>query len=109
MNVVRLVVEYGEFIDLPNDLAEIGSAVGRFSDWLIAKWGQKIVPKVIVVERGFGHVAKGDAMNVGQTDVAHRTDDADIVLDVERYLKVVAPIAACVSVVGQYGVVKEDA
>src|SRR5450755_4445835 len=82
MNVVCLVVEYGEFIDLPYDLAEVGIAAGRFACRLIAEGSQKIVPKIIVVERGFGHVAEIDAMNVCQKDIADRTDDADIILNV---------------------------
>ena len=48
-------------------------------------------------------------MNVGQEDVAGRPDDAHIVLNVQRDLKIIAPVLASVAVVGQHRITEEDA
>ncbi len=40
VDVVRLVVEHGEFVDLADDLAQIGLAVGGLADWLARRTGR---------------------------------------------------------------------
>jgi hypothetical protein len=70
MDVVRLVVEHGEFVDLSHDLAQVGLAVGGLADRLGAEGGQEVVAQVVVVQRRLGHVAEIDAVDVGQERVA---------------------------------------
>jgi hypothetical protein len=60
-------------------------------------------------KRRLWHFAEIDAVNVGKEDVARRADDAYVVLDVQRDLEVVSPVASRLAVVGQYGIVEEDA
>lgn len=48
VDVVRLVIEHGEFINLAHDLAEIGVAVRGFADGLRAEQGQEVVAQVII-------------------------------------------------------------
>ncbi len=47
-------------------------------------------------------------MNVRQKHIAGVTHDPHVVLDVQRDLKVIAPVAAVVPIVGKNGVVEED-
>ena len=48
-------------------------------------------------------------MDVGEEQIAGRAHDAHVVLNVQGDLKVVAPVAARVAVVGQHRIVEEDA
>ena len=57
---------------------------------------------------GMRLVARIDAVDVGEEDVARLADDAHLVLHVQSQLEVVAPVAAVEAVVGQDGVLKED-
>jgi hypothetical protein len=82
--------------------------VGGTADRLGAKWVEEVVPQVIVFERRVGHVAEEHAMDVRQKDVARFTYRSDVVLNVQRDLEVVAPIAAIVTVGRQHRIVKED-
>ena len=109
VDMVGLVVENGEFVDLAHDLAEVGLAVGGLADGLGAERREEIVAQVVVFERGLAHVAEIDAVDVGQEDVAGRADDAHVVLDVQRELEIVAPVAPVMAVVRQDGIVEEDA
>ena len=108
VDVVRLVVEDGELVDLAHDLAEVGLAVGGLADRLRAERIEEVVAQVVVFERRIGHVAEEHAMNVRQEDVARLAHGAHVVLDVQRDLEVVAPVAAVVAVGGQHRIVEED-
>ena len=94
VDVVGLVIEDGEFLNLAHDLAQVGIAVGGLADRLCPERRQEIVAQVVILKRRFRHVAQIDAVNVGQKDVAGRPHDAHVVLDVQRDLKIVAPVAA---------------
>ncbi len=108
VDVMRLVVEHGQLVDLAHDLAQIDAAVGGLADGLGPERGQKIVPQVVIVERGFRHLAQIDAVDVGQEQVAGRAHDAHIVLDMQRELEIVPPVVPRVAIVGQYRIVEED-
>jgi hypothetical protein len=66
MDVVRFVIEDGEFVYLAHDLAEIGVAVIGFAGGLGPERGKEIIAQIVVVERRFGYVAQIDAVNVGE-------------------------------------------
>ncbi len=109
VDMVGLVIEHGEFIDLAHYLAEIGIAVVCFAHGLITERRQEIVAQIVIVERRLRHIAEIDAVNIGKEDVAVRPDDPDIVLDVQRHLEIVAPVAAGMAVVRQYRIIEENA
>jgi hypothetical protein len=109
MDVVRLVVEHGEFVDLSHDFAQVGLAVRGLADRLCAERGQEVIAQIVVVERRLGHLAEIDAVNVGEEDIARRADDAHVVLNVQRDLEIVAPVVACMAVIRQHRIVEEDA
>jgi hypothetical protein len=108
VDVVRLVVEDRELVHLAHDLTEIRLAVVDPADRLWAKRIEEIVPQVIVFERRVGHVTEEHAMDVRQENVARLTNRSYVVLDVQRDLKVVAPVAAVVPVGWQYRIVEKD-
>ena len=101
VDVMGFVVEDRKFVHLADDLAEICLAVGSLADRLGPERREEVVAQVIVFERRVGHVTEKDAMDVRQEDVARLSNDSDVVLDVERDLKIVAPIASVVTVGGQ--------
>ena len=70
--MVRLVVEHGEFLDLADDFAEVGIAVGGLAGGFRAEGRQEIVAQVVVLQRGLGDVAEIDAVDVGQEEIAGR-------------------------------------
>ena len=109
VDVVRLVVEHGQFVDFPDDLAQIDGAVVGLADRPVAERSQEVVAQIVVIEGRLGHVAEIDTVNVGQEDVAGRADDPHFVLNVQRHLKVIAPILPGMAVVREHGVVEEDA
>ncbi len=69
---------------------------------------EEVVAQIVVFERRLAHVAEEDAVDVGEEEVAGVAHDAHVVLDVQRELEIVAPVAAVVAVVGQDRVVEED-
>ncbi|MES3015974.1 MAG: hypothetical protein V4750_19885, partial [Pseudomonadota bacterium] len=109
VDVVGLVVEDGEFVDLADQLAQVGLAVGRLAAGPLAEGLQKVVAQVLVFERGLAHVTEVDAVNVGEEEVADVAHHTHVVLQMQRELEVVAPVAAGVAVVGQHRVGEEDA
>lgn len=112
VDVVRFVVEDGQFLHFAHDLAQVGVAVRCLADGLGAEGREEVVAQVVVVQRGLTHLAEVDAVDVGEKQVARGPHDAHIVLDVQRELEVVAPVAAhaiTIAVVGQHRVVEEDA
>ena len=88
--------------------AEIGPAVGGLADGLGAERCKEIVAQVIVLERRLAHVAEVDAVDVGQKQIAGVAHDANVVLNVQRELEIVPPVAALVAVVRQDRVIEED-
>ena len=109
VDVVRFVIEHGEFIDLSHDLAQVGVAVRGLADGLGPEGGQEVVAQVVIFQRRFRHLAEVDAVNIGQEEVAGRANDAHVVLNVQRHLKVVAPVVPGMAVVRQHRIVEEDA
>ena len=109
VDVVRLVVEDGQFVDLADDFAEVDVAVGGLADGFWPERRKEIVAQVVVFERRLVQFAEKDTVDVGQEDIAGRPDNAHVVLNVQRDLEVVAPVLAVVAVVGQHRVVEEDA
>ena len=109
VDVVRLVVEDGEFLDLADDFAEVGLAVGGFSGRFFAEGvGEKVVAQVIVLQRRIADLAEEDAMDVGEKDITCLTNETDVVLDVEGELEIVAPVATRIAVGREDGVVEEN-
>ena len=94
MNMVRFVVEDGQFLDFADDLAEVGLAVGGLADGLRAEGLEEVVAQVVVFQGRFGHVAKIDAMDVREKQISGVAEGADVVLNMQRDLKVVAPVCA---------------
>ena len=109
VNVVRLVVEHGQFVNFTNDFTKVNIAVGRPANRLGAKRRQEEVTQVVVLERRLRHVAQVDAMNIGKEQVAGGADYAYIVLNMQCELEVVTPVAPLVTVVRQHRIVEEDA
>lgn len=109
VDMVRLIIEDGEFVDLAHDLAKIDMAVGGLSRRAVAERRQEIVRQVLIVERRFGDFAKIDPVDVGEEDVSRRADDAHVILNVERNLEIVAPILAGITVIRQHRVAEENA
>lgn len=107
--VMGLVVKDGEFVDLAHDLAQVGLAVGGLSHRLGTEWSQKVVAQVVVFEGRFCDLARVDAVDVGQEQVAGRAHDAHVVLDVQGDLEVVPPVAPGVPIVRQHGIAEENA
>ena len=107
VDVVRFIVEDGQFAHFPNDLAKIGVAIGGLADWLGTKWRKEVIGEIVVFQRWLDYVAEEDAMDVGEEDVSGLSADADIVLDVKRELEIIAPVLAVVSIVGQDWIVEE--
>ena len=108
VDVVGFVVEHGEFVDFADDFAKIGFAVGGFADGLRPERGQEIIAQILVLKRRVNHVAEINAVNVREKKVAGVAQHADFVLDVERNLEIVAPVAAFVAVVRQNGIVEKN-
>ena len=108
MNMMRLVVEDGQFLDFADDLAEIRLAVGGLAGGLRAEWREKVITQVVVFQRRIGHVAKEDPVDVGQEQIAGVADDTHIVLDMQRELEIVPPVAALVSIAWQDRVIEEN-
>ena len=52
--------------------------------------------------------AEVNPVDIREEHIAGGADGADLVLDVEGYLEVVAPVAALVAVVRQHGVIEEN-
>ena len=109
VDVVRLVVEDGQFVDLADQFAEVGLAVRRLAAGPRAEGLQEVVAQVVVFQCRLAHLAEVDAVDVGEEQVAHVTDHTHVVLQVQRELEVVAPVAAGMAVVGQHRVLEEDA
>ena len=109
VDVVRLVVEDGQFIDVADDLAQVGLAVGGSANRLGAERVEKVVAQVVVFERRIGDIAEKYAMDVGEEDVAGFANGADLVLNVQGQLEVVAPVPAVVPVGGKHRIGEEDA
>ena len=109
VDVVRLVVEDGEFLDLAHDLTEVGLAVGGLAGGLLAERVRKeVVAQIVVLQRRVADFSEKNTMDVGEEEIAGLTDESDIVLDVQRELEIVAPVAARVAVGRKNGVVEED-
>ena len=66
VNVMRLVVEDSQFLDLTDDLAAIGLAVGGLADWLGTEGRQEIITQVVIFQRGLAHLAEIHAVDVGE-------------------------------------------
>ena len=98
VDVVRLVVEDGQFFDVADDLAQVGLAVGGPANRLGAERVEEVVAQVVVFERRVGDIAEKYAMDVGEEDVAGFANGADLVLNVQGQLEVVAPVPAVVPV-----------
>ena len=96
------------FFDFANDFTKIGLAVGGLADWLRAERIEEVVAQVLVFERRVGHFAEIDAMDVREKEIAGVADYANVVLNVERELEIVAPVASFVAIAGQDRVVKEN-
>ncbi len=109
VDVVRLVIEHGEFINLAHDFAQVSVAVGGLADRFGPERREEVVAQVIVLQRGLGHLAEIDPVDVGQEQVAGRPDDTHIILDMQRHLEIVAPVVAGMAVVGEYRIIEEDA
>ena len=109
VDVVRLVVEDGEFVDLADQLAEVDLAVGRPAGRLRAERLQKIVAQIVVLERRLAHVAQVDAMDVGEEQVAGIAHHAHVVLQMHGELEILAPVAAGGAVVGQHRIREKNA
>ena len=108
VNVMRLVVEYRQLVNLAHDFAEIGLAVGGLACGLGAEWIEEIIAQIFIVQRRLTHIAEIDAVNVGKEKIARIPHHAHIVLNVQRELKVVAPVASFVAIVGKNGVVEKN-
>ena len=108
VDVVRLVVEDGQFRDVADDFAQIGPAfVGR-ADRLRPERGEEVVAQVLVVGHRLAALAQEHAVDVGEEQVADPALHADVVLDVHGHLEIVAPVAAVLAVRRQDRVVEED-
>src|SRR5689334_7595527 len=104
MQMMRLVVQNDEIRHLTNDDPKINGGISCLSAWTLA---QEIIRRVRVFEARRGCAFK-DPMNVGQEQVALRRDQTDVVLDVDRELKVVLPVLTVIAVVRQNRIFKED-
>ena len=60
------------------------------------------------LQRRIADLAEEDAMDVREKKIAGLTDESDVVLDVERELEIVAPVAARIAVGREDGVVEEN-
>jgi hypothetical protein len=109
VNVMRLVIEDGQFLDFADNLAKVCLAVGGLASGLGSEGiGQEVVAEIVVFERWLPHIAEENTVDVGQEDVARLTHHAHIVLNVQRKLKIIAPVLPGMAVVRQNGVIEED-
>src|ERR1039458_9578696 len=108
VDVVRFVVEHGQLRNFADDFAKVGFAVGGFADGLRAERRQEIFAQILVLQRRVNHVAKINAVNVREKQIAGVAQHAHFVLNVERELKIVAPVTSFVAVVRQNGIVEKD-
>ena len=109
VDVVRFVVEDGQFFDFTDDLAQVCIAVRGLASGLGTEGiSEEVVAKVVIFQRGLHHITEEDAVDVGEEDVAGVTRYADIVLDVQSELEIVPPVAALMTIIGEDGVVEED-
>src|SRR5437870_2651445 len=108
VDVVGFIVEDSEFLDLPDDFAEVCLGVGGLAHRSWAEWRQEVVAQIFVFERGILNIAKKDAVDVGKKEIACLTDDADLVLNVEGKLEVIPPIAAIAAVIRENWIVEEN-
>ena len=109
VNVMRLVVEYRQLVNLAHDFAEIGLAVGGLAHGFGTEWIEEIIAQIFIVQRRLAHIAEINAVDVGKKKIARIPHHAHIVLNVQRELKIIAPVAAFVTIVRQDRVVEEDA
>jgi len=59
VDVVRLVVENGEFLDLANDLTKVGLAVGSLAGGLLAeRVGEEVVAQIVILQRRVANLAE---------------------------------------------------
>ena len=99
MNVVRFIVKDGQFLDFADNLAQVGLAVGGFAGRLRAEGRKEVIAQVVVLQRGIGHVAKKDPVDVGQEEISCLADNSHVVLDMQGKLKIVPPMMALMSIV----------
>ncbi len=110
VDVVGLVVEDSQFLDLADEFAEVGLAVGGAAGGFLAEGvGEEVIAQVVVLEGRLAHVGEEDAVDVREEEIARVAHEAHVVLDVESELEIVAPVAAVGAVGRQHGVVEEDA
>ena len=64
--------------------------------------------RVFIIRRRRNVVARINAVDVGQEDIARGPGDAHLVLQMQRQLKIVAPVAPVKPVVRQHRIVEED-
>jgi hypothetical protein len=108
VDVMSFIVKDGEFLHLTDDFTEVRVAVGCLTCRRWAKGLEEVVAKVIILEGGLFYVTKIDPVNVRQKEVARIADHSDVILNMERQLKFVAPILAFEAVVRQDRVIEEN-
>ena len=108
VDVVRLVVEDSQLLNFTDDFAKISLAIGGLASGLRAERREEVIAQVTVFKRRVGNITKKHAVDVCEKQIPGVAHDPDIILDVQRKLEIIAPVAALVSVVRQNGIVEEN-
>ena len=91
---------------LADDLREVHQRVGRLRHRLGT---EKIIGRVLVVDRRFFGASLEHPVNVGKKQVALFADVTDLILNVDGQLEIVLPVLSLVAVVRQERIVEENA
>ncbi|MBT9137433.1 MAG: hypothetical protein DDT34_02525 [Firmicutes bacterium] len=105
MDVVRLVVEDHQLVDVADDGAQIYLGVGSGTCRTFAK---EEVHRFFVVGRRRDVLARIDAVDVSEEDVAGALSDPHLVLKVKGQLKIVMPVSTIETVVRDNRVLEEE-
>ena len=105
--MVRLVVQHHQLVNVADDHAQVHLGVrGRSS----GPGAKEVVHRVLILSGGRNVVPGIDAVNVRQKDVPCRLRHPHVILNVQRELEIVSPIAAVHTVVRQHRIIfQEDA
>ena len=108
MNVVCFIVEDGQLLDFADNFPKIGLTVGGLAEGPRTEGREKVIAQVVVIQRGIGHIAKKDPVDVAQEEIPCLADNSHIVLDMQGKLEIVAPVMALVSIIRQNRVIEEN-
>ena len=106
MDMVSLVVKYHQLVNLPYNIPQVHLCIGCLARGLLA---QEIVHQIVILKTWLHIIAGVNPVDIGQKDIAGLTGDIDLILDMQRQLKIILPVTAFIAVIRQNRILKKDA